>query len=173
MLTDPELGVAWTPIGTDGSPYGVPKIEMEPETPTALIATTLNSYVVPLIRPVNVADRSVTVCACRLNPGRRDTRYPVMGLPPSYGADQSNVADESKTCMESPVGTDGLVAGTTDPDIVAAETPTAFVALTLTLYAVPRVNVEKNVDRVVTVLVSRMLEDGSKRFTEYDVIGDP
>ena len=35
--------------------------------------------------------------------------------------------------MERPGGTDGLVAGTMDPDILASETPTAFVALTLTL----------------------------------------
>jgi hypothetical protein len=60
-----------------------------------------------------------------------------MGVPPSYGAAQSNVADESETWIERPVGADGLVVGTTDPDIVAAEVPTAFVALTRTLYAVP------------------------------------
>ena len=70
---------------------------MEPETPTEFIATTVNSYVDPLIRPMNVADRSVTVCACRLNPGFIDTRYPVIGDPPSYGVAHSRVADESET----------------------------------------------------------------------------
>ena len=34
-------------------------------------------------------------------------------------------------------------------------------------------NVEKTVDRVVTVLVSTTLELGSSKFTVYDVTGDP
>jgi hypothetical protein len=84
---------------------------------------------------VNVADRSVTVCVC--DPGCKVTRYPVIGVPPLYGDNHISLADESKTWTERPVGTDGMVVGTTDPDIVAAEVPTAFVALTLTLYAVP------------------------------------
>jgi hypothetical protein len=61
----------------------------------------------------------------------------VIGVPPSKGAFQSNVADESETWTERSAGADGLIIGTTDPDIVAAEVPTAFVALTLTLYALP------------------------------------
>ena len=57
----------------------------------------------------------------------------MIGDPPLYGADHSRVADESTVWTERPVGADGLVAGTTVPDILASETPTAFVALTLTL----------------------------------------
>jgi hypothetical protein len=97
----------------------------------------------------------------------------VIGVPPLKGAVQSNVADESEIWTERPVGTDGLVIGTTEPDIVAAEVPIAFLALTLTLYSIPYAYVEKIVDRDVTTLVSRMLEDGSNKLTLYDVIGDP
>ena len=96
---------------------------------------------------MNVADRSVTVCVC--DPGCKDTRYSVIGVPPLKGAVQSNVANESEIWTERSVGTDGLVIGTTDPDIVAAEVPIAFFALTLTLYSIPYAYVEKIVDRDV------------------------
>jgi hypothetical protein len=65
----------------------------------------------------------------------------VTGLPPSEGAVQDTTAEPSPAVADTPVGASGAVAGAvgvTDADAAdAGLVPTALVALTVKVYAVP------------------------------------
>jgi len=65
----------------------------------------------------------------------------VIALPPfDDGAIQETTADESPNTPDTPVGTLGTVAGTTDAEALDAEpVPALFVAVTVNVYEVPLV----------------------------------
>ena len=116
------------------------------DVPTLLVAVTRNVYAVPLLNPVTVADvaggEPVTdIDVCAVDPAYGVTVYPVIGLPPSEGALQDTTAEASPAVAETPPGAAGAVAGAlgvTDADAAdAGPVPTAFVAVTVNVYAVP------------------------------------
>jgi len=77
------------------------------------------------------------------------TVYEVMTLPPFAGAVQATVAEAFPAVAVTAVGAAGTVAGVTAVEAVdAAPVPTAFVAVTRKVYAVPFVN------PVIVVLVA-------------------
>jgi hypothetical protein len=65
----------------------------------------------------------------------------VTALPPfDDGAVQETTTEESPNTPDTPVGTPGTVAGTTDADALDAEpVPALFVAVTVNVYEVPLV----------------------------------
>jgi len=94
------------------------------ESPTALVATTVNVYAVPLVSPDtthSVAPVVVHVCP----PGDAVTVYPVTALPPS----STDAVHDTVTCAlpatpDTPVGGSGTVASEPmpNPSRVAAYT---------------------------------------------------
>ena len=116
--------------------------------PTALVATTVNVYAVPLVSPVTIAVSVLPPTVAVLPPGDDVTVYPVMALPPLFvGAVQVTVAWALPPVAVPIVGAPGTVAGVTELDAAeAALLPMALVAKTVNVYAVPLV-------RPVTVAV--------------------
>jgi hypothetical protein len=99
--------------------------------PALFVASTVNVYALPLVRPVTV---QLMVDVVQVNePGDEVTVYEMIAAPPVVnGADQETVTEESSLVPMSPVGTPGTVAGETAADESdAAPAPTAFVAETL------------------------------------------
>ncbi len=86
------------------------------ESPTALVATTVNVYAVPLVRPEtthSVAPVVVHVCP----PGDAVTVYPVTALPPSFaGAVHDTVTWPWPATPDTPVGGSGTVASEPMPN---------------------------------------------------------
>jgi len=98
---------------------------------------TVNVYVVPFVSPVIVIGDEPPVA---VNPPTfEDTVYVVIAVPPLLlGAVNETVASAFPLTAETDVGASGVVAGVTEllaPDDV--EVPTAFVAVTVKVYAVP------------------------------------
>jgi hypothetical protein len=139
------------PTTADGAPGIVPGVtaadgaESGP-VPTALLAATRNVYAVPLVNPVTVYEvdaEPVGTGACATPPTYGVTRYPVIADPPF----EDGAVHDTATCPfpavpETPVGAPGAPAtGVTAAD--AAESgpvPTALIAATRNVYAVPFVN---------------------------------
>ena len=69
-------------VGAPGTVLGVTAVDTidATELPTALVATTVNVYSVPLVKLVTVSDKPVPVEV--RPPGEEVTVYPVMVLPP-------------------------------------------------------------------------------------------
>ena len=85
----------------------------------------------PFVRPVTV--QLVVEVVHENEPGDDVTVYPVIAEPPVLdGADHETTTDESPKTPDTPVGTPGTVAGTTDADAEDAEpVPALFVAVTV------------------------------------------
>jgi hypothetical protein len=117
--------------------------------PPLLIAATVNVYAVPFVRPVTVAlvagGEPVTVVGVwAVEPTYGVTVYPVIALPPVLpGAVQLTSAWLVAALAVTPVGAPGGLActGVTLLDCAdAGPVPTALVALTVNVYAVPFVS---------------------------------
>jgi hypothetical protein len=142
--------------------------------PAALVAVTVNVYAVPLVRSVTVAEVAPVVVAVR-PPGAAVTVYPVTTEPPSLaGAVHDTAAFEFPAVAVTPTGGDGAVV---DGDGVTAvlandagDVPTALVAVTVNVYAVP-------LDKPVTVAVVAPLvvavRPPGAAVTVYPVIAEP
>ena len=132
---------ALTPVGALGTVAGTIEL-LVPEAvlvPTALLAVTVNVYVVPLVRPVIVIGDEPPVAV--KFPTLELTVYPVMVEPPLLlGALNVIVACPFPATALTPVGAFGTVAGVTELlDADAVLVPTAFVAVTVKVYVVPLV----------------------------------
>ncbi len=105
--------------------------------PTALVAVTEQVYAVPLARPVTVSGEAGP--DAENPPGLQVAVYEVMGDPPSLaGAVNATVACALPGVAVPIVGAPGTVAGVTLFDAAeAGPVPSAFVAVTVNVYAVP------------------------------------
>jgi hypothetical protein len=177
--------VAVTAVGAPGAVAGATGVTLadaadDAPAPTAFVAVTVNVYAVPFVNPDTVVDVPVPVTVvgvCAVVPVNGVTTYPVIGLPPfDAGAVQDTDADALPAVAVTAVGAPGAVAGATGVTLADAAddapTPTAFVAATVNVYAVPFVNPDTVVDvPVTTVAVCAVVPMNG--VTVYPVIGLP
>jgi hypothetical protein len=104
--------------------------------PFAFVAVTVKVYVTPFVRPVTVIGESVPVAVC---PRFEVTVYSVMVEPPLLtGGVKVIVAAPLPATADTLVGAFGTVAGVIELlESEADPVPTAFVAVTVKVYAVP------------------------------------
>jgi hypothetical protein len=119
----------------------------------------LNVYAVPFVKPVTTCDvtsEPTNNPSCAVLPTNGITTNPDTGFPPSLvGATHDTVAEPFPRTATTDVGTPGTVAGTTTPeDTETKPVPSAFVAATLNVYAVPftRPVTTRDVDAPVKVI---------------------
>jgi hypothetical protein len=110
-----------------------------------LIAATVNVYDVPFARPVTVNDVAadpVTTGACATPPTYGVTTYPEIALPPfDTGADHDTTTCPSPAAPDTALGEPGTPVGVTGDDAAeSAPAPTALIAATVNVYAVPFVS---------------------------------
>jgi hypothetical protein len=101
--------------------------------PTEFVATTVNVYEVPFVKPVTVAEVTVPVAMPVRPPGEEVTVYELMVEPPlEPGAFQLTAAWPLPGVAETPVGARGGPSGVTllDGD-ESGLVPTALVAVTV------------------------------------------
>jgi hypothetical protein len=142
--------VALTPVGVPGADTvaGVTGLECADSAlvPTAFVADTVKVYVVPSVSPVTATLVEgglplTDVGACAVVPMYGVTVYRVMGLPPLEGAVQLTTAEPLPAVAVTAVGAAGGPAGVTAADCDEGRpVPTALVADTVKVYAVPLVN---------------------------------
>jgi len=141
-VADALAAVADTPVGAPGSvgPLGVTALDGDEAgpVPLALVADTVNVYVVPFVRPVTVVDVTgglpVTVTGVwAVEPMNGVTVYVVIVLPPLLtGAVQLTEAEPLPAVAVTPVGAPGSAFGVTELDgDDAAPVPLALVADTV------------------------------------------
>jgi hypothetical protein len=166
---------AETPVGAPGTVAGVTAADAEEgeELLTEFIATTVNVTAVPLVRPVTVAVRTFPTVTGLPTDGV--TVYPVIAEPPfEAGAVQETVANALPATAETPVGAPGTVAGVTAADAVeSVELPTAFVAFTLNVTAVPFVRPVTEAVRTLPTVTALPGVNPIYGVTVYPVIADP
>ena len=132
--------VAVTAVATPGTPRGIPPSDARDATegPDTFVATTVNVYIEPLVRPSTEHEVSAVT---QVNPPEFEvTVYEVISAPPSEtGSDQDSVTEPLATALiASSNGEDGTVDGTIAPETSeAAPSPDAFTAATVNVYAVP------------------------------------
>ena len=139
IVASPLPNVAVPIVGASGTVAGVTELLVADcvLVPYALLAVTVNVYVVPFERPVIVIGDEPPVA---LKPPVFDvTVYVVIADPPfETGAVNEIVASPFPRTAVTPVGAPGTVTGVTEFVAVDAElVPTAFVAVTVKLYVVP------------------------------------
>jgi len=136
--------VAVTPIGAPGVVPGVsgPVAALPPGPgPFALVATTVKTYAVPLVRPLTVQLVSVVVVHVAA-PGDVVTVYPVIADPFAAGAIQEIVTWPLPITPVTDDGVPGTVDGVTEPEDPAEPFPIELCAVTKKLYEVPFVRPE-------------------------------
>jgi hypothetical protein len=175
-VADALPAVAATPAGVPGAVAGVTELDAadDGDAPTAFVAVTVNVYAVPFVNPLTVALVPLEVVAvCAADPTKGVTVYDVIGLPPLAGAVQETVAEPLPAVAETPVGTPGTAAGVTELDAADGDpVPTAFVAVTVNVYAVPFVN-PSIVAFVPVAVVGAWAVDPMNGVTVYRVIWLP
>ena len=145
------------------------------EVPTALVAVTVNVYAVPLVKPATVELRPVGVIPVHAgHAGDGAIVYRVIGEPPSLtGAVHDTTADALPGTAVTPVGAPGTAAGVTAAEAAdGGEVPTALVAVTVNVYAVPLVRpntVELRPGVVIPVHAGHAGDDA----IVYPVIAEP
>lgn len=163
-------GVAVTVSGAPGIAVKEGVIEFEVAAgpvPNAFVAVTLKVYAVPLVKPVTVMGLEVPVV---IKPVFAVTVYDVIGLPFETGAVKLTVALALPADAVTPIGAPGAV---NVPGVTLFEiddrgpVPTALVAVTLNVYAVPLVNPVTIIGLVAPVAVLLPGLD----VTVYDAIG--
>lgn len=99
-------------VGASGTVIGVtgPDAEDAGELPNALVATTVNVYCWPFVRPVTTQVSAPEVVQA-LPPGEAVTRYPVTGRPLSSAAFQLTEAELAPLTPTMLVGAAGAEAG--------------------------------------------------------------
>ena len=165
-----------TPVGAPGVVAGVTLFDAADAgpVPTALVAFTVNVYAVPFDSPENTVEVTFpTVLVAP--PGDAVTVYPVTGEPPLLaGGVHDNVACPFPAIAPTPVGAPGTVGAddgvTLFDDADAGPVPTALVAFTVNVYAVPFDSPENTVEVTFpTVLVA----PPGDAVTVYPVTGEP
>ena len=167
-----------TPVGAPATVAGVtePEATEASDEPISLLATTVNVYAVPLVRPVIVQESSTV--SHTTTPSPLVITYPVTGDPPvDAGANQVSVIVESPETPMTLVGANGTVASapaTTGADTVAAEEPTPLVTTTLNVYVTPETRPVNSHDvDVVSQIASVVVSSPSDAVTVKPVIGEP
>ena len=163
--------VAVTLVGEPGVVIGIIAL-LDPEAtlvPTALVAVTVNVYVVPFVSPVIVNGDEPPVAV--KPPVLEETVYIVIGeLPSLAGALKVMVAWPLPAVAVPIVGAPGTVAGTIELlGLEAMLVPTLLVAVTVNVYVVPLVN-------PVTVIGEELpdaLNEPTLEVTVYEVIAAP
>ena len=170
IVASPFPATADTPVGVPGFVAGVTLLLATDEVlvPTLLIATTVNVYVVPFVRPViKVLVAFVVV----MIPVFDVIAYEVIADPPLLDGDvKLIVAWPLPATAVTLVGASGTVAGVTE--LLAVEVvlvPTPLTATTVNVYVVPFV---RPVTKAVVVLVIAVKPPTFDE-TTYDVIADP
>ena len=134
--------MAVTVVGALAADCGVTAEEEEDgtESPISLVATTLNVYGVPLVKPLTTHEEAFAA-ALHVNPPGEDTTVkPVSAVPPLFaGAVNETVAAPAVvTAADTDVGAPGSVAGVAAIDAVdRSEVSEALVAVALNVYAEP------------------------------------
>jgi ABC-type cobalamin transport system permease subunit len=159
-----------TPVGAEGTVAGVTEA-LAPEgteDPTEFVATTVNVYAWPLVKPRTVA--VVPLLVAVNPPGLEVTVYSIMTDPPVLGAVQETATCSFPAIPDTPVGAEGTVTGVTEGlGAEGTEDPTEFVATTVNVYAWPLVN-PKTV-AVVPLVVA--VSPSGLEVTVYCVIAKP
>ena len=137
--------MAVTVVGALAADCGVTAEEDDEatESPISLVATTLNVYEVPLVRPVTTQEEAFAAALHVNPPGEEVTVKPVSAVPPLFaGAVNETVAAPAVvTDADTDVGAPGSVAGVAASDAVdKSEVSEALVAVALNVYADPFVN---------------------------------
>jgi hypothetical protein len=137
--TLPLPATALVSPGALGTPTGVADSAFEAEpVPAAFVAVTVKVYVVPFVRPLTVQP-SVEVEQVK-PPGDEVAVYDVTGEPFGAAADQPSVTlPLPATALVRP-GAPGGPKGVADIEFDAGPAPTALVAATVNVYAVPFVS---------------------------------
>ncbi len=185
-VAEPTPALADTPLGAAGTVAGGAGVTTfdaadDGPVPTAFVAATLNVYAVPFTKPdtnTDVAPAPAGVDACAVEPTNGVTTYPVIGLPPFAGATQLTVADPSPATAVGAAGAAGTVAAATGVTTFDAAddgpVPTAFVAATLNVYAVPFTKPDTNTDVAPAPAgVDACAVEPTNGVTTYPVIGLP
>jgi hypothetical protein len=155
-----------TPIGAEGTSPGVSDKLEGTEGPTAFVATTVNVYAWPLVKPVIVAVFTSAETLTNNPPGLDVTLYPVIGDPPLLGAVQEIVTCWIPATPVTPVGAEGTVAGVAEI-LEGTEDPMAFIATTVNVYDWPLVK------PVIVAVRSKTSNTPRLEVTLYPVIGEP
>jgi hypothetical protein len=133
---DPFPGTAPAFVGATGAPTVTgPDAADGGPVPLAFFATTVNVYVVPLVKPVIVSDVAAELnvrAVCAVVPTNGVTTYPVIADPLSVaGAVHDTTADPFPGTPATFVGATGAPT-VTDPDATdCGPVPLAFLADTL------------------------------------------
>ena len=134
--------MAATLLGAPGGPDGVTVFDEADDGPgpVQLVAVTVNEYAVPLVSPVTVHGEDAQVAV--MPPGDEVTVYPVIGAPPfEAGAVKVTLAEPFPAVAVPMVGAPGKVEGVAGGDgAEAGPVPSALVAVTVNVYAVPLVS---------------------------------
>ena len=137
-VASPLPRTALTLVGVPGVVAGVTELLVGEEelVPFAFVAVTVKVYVTPFVRPVTVIGESVPVAVC---PRFEVTVYSVMVEPPLLtGGVKVIVAAPLPATADTLVGAFGMLFGVIELLVVeAALSPSAFVAMTVKVYAVP------------------------------------
>lgn len=139
IVASPLPAVAVPIVGASGTVAGTIGLLGAEETlvPIALVAVTVKVYVTLLVNPVTVSGDAPPVAV--KPPGLDVTVYEVIAEPPlNTGGVKVIVASPSPLVAVPIVGASGTVAGVTELLALEAEpVPTALVAVTVNVYAVP------------------------------------
>jgi len=132
---EPSRAEATGPVGTPGIVRGTAALEAADEglDPASLIATTVNVYGDPFVRPVTAQVRGPAVQVHVFEPGLDVTVYPVIAAPPiDDGAVQPTTTAESPGDAVTPVGAPGMVRGVAgELSIEGPLDPSGLVAVTM------------------------------------------
>jgi hypothetical protein len=109
--------VAVTVVGAPAADCGVTAEEDDEATefPISLVATTVNVYGVPLVRPVTTHDKAFAAALHVNPPGEDMTVKPVSAAPPLFAGavTETGAAPAVVTAADIDVGAFGAVAGIT------------------------------------------------------------
>jgi hypothetical protein len=161
--------------GAPGTVAGVTLLEAADAAPvpTAFVAVTVNVYAVPFARPATTIDVHGAVQLAVSALGDEVAVYDVIADPPSLtGAVNVTVAWTLPRVAVPMVGAPGVVAGVTLLDAAdGAPAPTALVAVTVKVYAVPFVRPLTVIDVHGAAHVPVMLAGDD--VAVYEVIAEP
>ena len=163
------------PVGAPGTAGRVIEDEAEEfeELPAAFVAVTINVSSEPPVRLLSVVVRTFpTVTAL---PEDGVTVYPVIAEPPfEAGAVHETVAELIPATAETAVGAPATVIGVTEDDAEESEElPTAFVAFTLNVRAVPFVRPVSVVVRTLPTVTAVPADSPIYGVTVYPVTAEP
>jgi len=174
-VTIDELSLAEepeTPVGAPGTVDGTAPAEEPTEVPLPFVAVTVNTYLVPFVRPRTVQVKSPVVVQV-FAPGDDVTVYPVIEAPPfETGAAQEttdlpSAYEVALTRVGEPATIDGRASAEA---LEAILVPRAFVAVTVNVYSVPFV--KPTTAQVIAELLVQVFAPGEE-VTKYEVTTAP